>query len=112
NAEGAVEGGGTPVSPVWTNRYNNQRTGATLVETQLTQATVAPGKFGLLFSRPVDGTIQAQPLYVPALHINGATHNVVFVATFNDSVYAFDADDPAASTPLWTRSLGPAAPYG
>jgi hypothetical protein len=98
-------------TPVWTNRYNNQRTGATSVETQLAQANVAPGKFGLLFSRVVDGTIQAQPLYVPQLTIQGAKHNVVFVATFNDSVYAFDADDPAAAAPLWVTSLGPSVPY-
>jgi hypothetical protein len=91
---------------VWTNRYNNQRTGATTVETQLTQASVTPGKFGLLFSRVVDGTIQGQPLYVPGLTIQGAKHNVVFVATFNDSIYAFDADDPAAWAPLWVKSLG------
>jgi hypothetical protein len=103
---------GTPPIPVWTNRYDNQRTGSTPLETQLAQANVRPGRFGLLFSRPVDGTIQAQPLYVPGLTINGATHNVVFAATFNDSVYAFDADDPAASAPLWVRSMGPAVPYG
>jgi outer membrane protein assembly factor BamB len=68
------------------------------------------GKFGLLFSRPVDGTIQAQPLYLPNVQINGATHNVVYVATENNTVYAFDADDPAASTPLWHTSLGAAYP--
>jgi hypothetical protein len=94
---------------VWTNRYNAQRTGATN-ETTLTQANVGPGKFGLLFTRTVDGTIQAEPLYVPGLTIKGAMHNVVFVATENDTVYAFDADDPNASAPLWQQSMGPSIP--
>jgi hypothetical protein len=108
---GASDAGAAIPQAVWTNRYNSQRTGATTVETQLTQANVGQaGKFGLLFSRQVDGTVQAQPLYVPGITINGATHNVVFVATFHNSVYAFDADDPAQSAPLWTRNLGPSVP--
>jgi hypothetical protein len=56
----------------------------------------------------VDGQIYAQPLYVPQLTINGASHNVVFVATENDSVYAFDTD--TQSSPLWQKSLGTASP--
>jgi hypothetical protein len=95
---------------VWTNRYDNRRTGATATETTLTQASVGGGRFGILFSREVDGTIQAEPLYVPGLVIGGAAHNVVFVATYHNSVYAFDADDPSASAPLWKTNLGPAAP--
>src|SRR5579859_313211 len=102
--------GETSTGAVWTNRYNSQRTGANTQETVLTQSNVAGGKFGLLFSRKVDGTIQAQPLYVPGLTIGGAKHNVVIVATEHDSVFAFDADDPAAATPLWTASMGPSFP--
>jgi hypothetical protein len=65
---------------------------------------VAPGKFGRLFSYLVDGYIYAQPLYVSNLTINGAQHNVVFVATEYDSVYAFDADDVSVGK-LWQTSL-------
>ena len=96
---------GTPIAVV-TNRYDNVRNGANLRETLLTVANVGGGRFGLLFSRPVDGHVYAQPLYLPGLVIGGATHNVVFVATEHNSVYAFDADSAAASTPLWRASLG------
>lgn len=61
-------------------------------ETVLNSATVSTGGFGKLFSQPVDGAMYAQPLYVSGLTVNGATHNVVYVATMNDVVYAFDAD--------------------
>jgi hypothetical protein len=110
--DGATDAGTTPTgAAIWTNRYNNQRTGATTVETTLTQATVGGGKFGLLASLTVDGTIQAQPLYIPGVTIGGTKHNVVFVATFHNSVYAFDADDTSATaTPLWNVNLGPSAP--
>jgi hypothetical protein len=110
-ADAPIDAGSAALTPIWTNRYNSQRTGATTVETQITQAAVErPGGFGLLYSRTVDGTIQAQPLYIPGLTIQGSTHNVIFVATFHNSVYAFDADDPAQSAPLWTVNLGPSAP--
>jgi hypothetical protein len=67
--------------------------------------------FGKLFSRTVDGQVYAQPLYVPNLSLGGgATRNVVYVATQNDTVYAFDADDPAASSPLWQVNLGTPVP--
>jgi hypothetical protein len=96
---------GTPIS-VLTNRYDNVRNGANLSETILTAASVGGGAFGLVFSRPVDGQVYAQPLYMPGLVIGGATHNVVFVATEHDTVYAFDADDAVASNPLWSVTLG------
>src|SRR5689334_751152 len=95
---------------VVTNRYDNGRTGANPNESILTPSNVASASFSLLFSRPVDGQIYAQPLYVPALSIAGATHNVVYVATEHNSVYAFDADDPNASAPLWQVSLGTPGP--
>src|SRR5262249_39947816 len=73
------------------------RTGANLGETILTPSNVDVQHFGKLFSRTVIGYTYAQPLYVPGA-IGGK--NVVYVATVKNNVYAFDADDPAASAPL------------
>jgi hypothetical protein len=67
------------------------------------------GSFGLLFSLPVDGTIQAQPLYAPGVMIGGAMHNVVFIATEHNTVYAYDAEDKMQTMPLWKASMGPSA---
>jgi uncharacterized protein (TIGR03437 family) len=93
---------------VLTANYDNARTNSNLAETVLTPGNVGPGSFGKLFALSVDGQIYAQPLFIPALSIGGATHNIVFVATMHNSVYAFDADAPA--TPLWTVNLGPPIP--
>jgi hypothetical protein len=94
---------------VTTNHYDNARTGQNLQETFLTTANVNSSTFGQLFTLPVDGYIVGHPLYVPNVAIPGlGTHNVVYVATMHDSVYAFDADSP--STPLWQISFtNPAA---
>jgi hypothetical protein len=89
---------------VLTGQYNNYRTSANLNESILTPANVSAGTFGLLFTQSVDADIFAQPLYVPALTINGALHNAAFVATLNNSVYAFDAD--TSQPALWHASLG------
>lgn len=78
------------------------RTGADLTESVLTPANVNPTSFGLLRFLAVDGKVDAQPLYLSHLAIAGASHNVVFVATEHDSVYAFDAQTGAA---LWQVSL-------
>ena len=99
---------------VWTNHFDNARTGADGAETQLTPATCERrNTFGKLFSCPVDGSIYAEPLYLPGVIIPGkGVHNVVYVATMNDSVYAFDADSNAGSnaSPLWKVSYtNPAA---
>jgi len=84
------------------------RTGLNPNETQLTPADVNVSSFGKLFSYPVDGQLYAQPLYVSGLAIPGkGTHNVVFVATENNNVYAFDADSPSGSGGmLWKVNLG------
>jgi hypothetical protein len=91
---------------VVTNRYDNERSGANTHETILNKTNVAAaGNFGLLFSRMYDGNPYAQPLYVAGLTIAGAKHNVVFVASSTNDVYAFDADDPTAMTPYWHKQV-------
>ncbi len=95
---------------VLTQHNDNARTGQNLNETTLNTSNVNQSTFGKLFWRTVDGFIYAQPLYVPGLTIQGATHNVVYVATQHNSVYAFDADDPNAPAPLWQVNLGTPVP--
>jgi hypothetical protein len=99
-------------TPVTTWHYDNARTSANMTETVLTPANVTPTSFGKLFSEPVDGIVSAQPLYLPGVVIPGqGTHNVVYVATQHDSVYAFDADH-SSSSPLWMTSLLTYSPAG
>ena len=93
---------------VATYHNDKQRTGHNLLETTLTPGNVNSTQFGKLFAQNVDGYIYAQPLYVPNVMVSGiGTHNVVYVATMNDSVYAFDADSNAGSNadPLWKVSF-------
>ncbi|MGA8212651.1 MAG: hypothetical protein WB799_03605 [Candidatus Sulfotelmatobacter sp.] len=94
---------------VLTQHNDNNRTGQNTSETILTTSNVNVSNFGKLFSLALDGSIYAQPLYLPNLTINGSSHNVVYVATENNSVYAFDADDPNGTT-LWQVNLGPSVP--
>ncbi len=83
---------------VLTYHNNNARTGLNPQETQLTLSNVNYTTFGLQFVIPVDGLVDAEPLYLSSLSINGVTHNTLIVATEHDSVYAFDADNGAT---LW-----------
>lgn len=100
-----LTGDGTgPLAGVYTQRYDNARSGQNTNETFLTPSNVTVNQFGKLFSLAVDGQVYAQPLYVGGVTIpNQGVHNVVYVETENDSVYAFDAD--SQSTPLWQVSF-------
>ena len=89
---------------VLTNRYDGARTGANLKETKLTPANVNASSFGKLYTYPVDGAVYAQPLYVRGVTIQGSVRNVLYVATMNDKVYAFNADS-SSPTPLWMRDF-------
>jgi hypothetical protein len=95
---------------VLTQHNDNSRTGANLNEVSLNTSNVNPRQFGKIFTRHVVGAVYAQPLYVRNVRIpRKGTQNVVYVATMYNFVYAFDADNPAASAPLWGPiSLGPA----
>jgi hypothetical protein len=89
---------------VTTWHYDNARTGVNSKETILTPQNVNSTKFGKLFTHPVDGAVVGQALYLPNIAIPGkGTHNVVYVATMHDSVYAFDAESSTGSNsqPLW-----------
>jgi len=89
--------------PFLTSRADISRTGANTNETLLTPANVSKNSFGRLFSFPVDYVVMAQPLYVPNVKIPGqGTHNVIYIVTQADSVYAIDAD---SGTQLWYASM-------
>src|SRR5437016_1455910 len=94
---------------VLTQHNDNARTGLNTNETILTPTNVNLYGFGKIFSQPVDGPVYAQPLYVSGVSIpSKGTHNVVFVATLHDSLYAFDADTNMPA--LWHDSfINPAA---
>jgi len=123
SSTGSVNGGG-PGGPysgvdVLTYHYDNQRAGQNLNETALTPANVNSTKFGKLGEFPMDGRVDAQPLYLSQVTIGGQKKNVLYVATEHGSVYAIDADSVNALTAsfLWkTSTLGnsetPSDPVG
>jgi hypothetical protein len=90
---------------VTTSQYDDARTNATTVERVLTPANVNAAQFGKVFSYSVDGDVYAQPLYLPRVDMGArGRHDVVYIATEHDSVYAFDAAGSPAS-PLWHVSF-------
>ena len=95
---------GSAAQPVLQRGYDAGVSGANLAETTLNTSNVAPNTFGLVFTLPVDDNVLAQPLYVPnvAIPLQG-THDVVYVATMSDTLYAFDAH--AGGAPLWELNL-------
>lgn len=96
--------GVTDLAGMTTYHNDLSRDGVNGQEYALTTSNVANATFGKLFSCTVDGAIYAQPLWVPGLTVNGAKHNVIFVATQHDSLYAIDADASPCTT-LWHVSL-------
>ncbi len=99
---------------VLTQRSDKFRSSLNLAETNLTPASIQrPGSFHKLYFRALDANAYAQPLYVSDLEIKGKKHNVIFVATENNTVYAFE-DDPREQSPdhapLWKSNLGPSIP--
>ena len=98
----------TPLPGAYSYRYDNTGTGQNRFETLLTPRNVNATTFGKLFAVPIDGYVYAQPLYVGNVSVSGqGTHNVVYVATENDTVFAIDADSGAE---LFRSNLGPAVP--
>ncbi len=109
----AISGIANSQVDVTTNHNDAARTGANLRETILNTSNVSASTFGRLFIRKVDGEIYAQPLYLSEVAVAGqGKHNVVYVATEHNNVYAFDADSTEDSAPLWQVNLGPAVPSG
>lgn len=103
-----VANAGAPPTAVLTQHNDNFRTGANLAETTLTVTNVNTNQFGLLYSRPVDDEIYAQPLVMTNVNIPGVgVRNLLIVVTVNDTVYAYDADNPTPDvlTPYWTNSF-------
>lgn len=106
---------------VLTQHNDNTRAGLNSNETRLTPANVNVNTFGKLFTQSVDGIIVGQPLYASNVLMNdGRVHNVLYIATQHNTVYAFDADNTQGNnaSPLWAVSLNdggtsdPIADYG
>src|SRR5580658_3256222 len=93
------------LAQVTTSQYDNFRTGATLHEKSLTPQNINAKQFGKQGAFKVDGAVYAQPLFIPSVEIPGkGKHDVLFVATEHDSVYAFDANR-RSDPPLWQVSV-------
>ncbi|HUO13475.1 MAG TPA: hypothetical protein VMX38_00700 [Verrucomicrobiae bacterium] len=97
---------------VTTYHYDNNRTGWNNQETALTPANVATSAFGSLYNVALNDQVDAQPLYVPGVNItagnNQGTHNVVYVATEGNTIYAIDAE---SGTVLLSPNFGKPVRY-
>src|SRR5712664_2322896 len=103
----AVLAGAAPAAvTISTDKGDNGRSGTTPSEAALTLQNVNSNTCGLLFERPVTGDMYPQPLIVSGLTIGGGTHNVVYLATAANNVYAYDADNPTIIAPYWSVNLG------
>jgi hypothetical protein len=102
NVTTGTSSGGVNVS-TW--HFDNGRSGLNPKETTLSPGNVSSKTFGKLFSYLVDGYAYAEPLLMSNVTIKGAKHNVVYLATEHDSVYAFDANNYGTGAPLWQVSL-------
>jgi hypothetical protein len=91
---------------VLTQHNDNTRTGVNLRETVLTPENVTKARFGMLFKHVVDDQLYTQPLIVTGVEVGGGTHDIVYVTTVNNSVYAFDANDAEAAAPIWHVNFG------
>jgi hypothetical protein len=90
------------VNDVTTYHYDNARDGLNTHETTLTLANVNSAGFGRVGFYGVDGKVDGEPLYLSAMVVNGTTHNILYVVTEHDSVYALDADN---GTQIWKKSV-------
>jgi hypothetical protein len=91
---------------VLTQHNDTFRTGANLRETVLNTDNVTKEQFGMLFKRVLDDQLYTQPLIVTGVQVGGGTHDLVYVTTVNNSVYAFDANDAEAKEPVWHVNFG------
>lgn len=102
---------GAMAADLTTQHNDTYRTGANLQEQELTPTALKSARFGKLFSYCVNGQIYAQPLVASGIETEGhGVQNVVFVATMENNVYAFDADK-ASDAPFWKINVGPPVPY-
>ena len=120
----AVNGGGTswagsvqsfntltvnpPITPVavLTQHNDNGRSGDNLHETLLNAGNVNSNTFGLIYTRPIDDQVYAQPLVMTNVSIPGlGTHNILYVCSVNDTIYAYDADDATVISPYWQTNF-------
>jgi len=91
---------------VLTQHNDNARTGTNLLERSLTLRNVNKTHFGMLFKRILDDQLYTQPLVVTGVQVGGGTRDLVYVTTVNNSVYAFDANDGEAVSPVWHVNFG------